>query len=291
MFLKKTVCSLVLGSMFLFAGDKPLTEDYLKSYKNTVGNPSEFYMYNENYPLFSELSLAMYHDIKDLVKKYEDGLNIWYMYMYDYYTYSKFKDDEFEFNDIKNKAKTEFLSKIDEMYNKYKTKEIKIRVNTEFDKFDFEKERFKLNLPNNNSYYSFEDMRYSWETYDQKYRFNNYKYSYNYDTMFLPTYSVNLFFNNTNSNIEYLPMKKDLAKEFVKQRKDSNGDVNRNLTAVITFTSDKYKIKSEENFFWNLKDCKVGEDFKCDAISYDIISKIKYIEIYDKDKLLHTINY
>ncbi len=220
-----------------------------------------------------ELYLASLNNVSGEIKSYGDSAVIWYLDKYKNKELQKYINDEFELDDLKIRTKKEFFEKIKEMNTKYMSKEFTLNARTTFDDYNFQGQYFPLKMAGKDSYYSFSGGAV------------------------IPYSGMKVFFENTNIEIEKLPMIKDKAKKFVKSKKDSYGNVNRELTAKYTL---KIKLLDPNTQYYNytrIKDCIIikGSSNKytnnCDTKNLRVIVTIIKADIYDGNKLLHTIKY
>lgn len=180
-------------------------------------------------------------------------------------SFMKVKDDEFEVEDFKNKAYTDIINKINNVEN-FIGKESSFLLNVEFGEFNFDSNSFPISLLNKNSYVTFNGKSFLG--------------------------SIELSFNNTNSENAYLEMEKLKAKEFIKSRKNTYGTVNRKLHAKYYFTIikiDEYKIDRilrQTNF-----DKWTGSRISKIDSYLKVVGHINKIELLDNNKLLKTFTF
>jgi hypothetical protein len=187
----------------------------------------------------------------------------WFLYRGKNPTYRKVRNDEFELDGAIEEAYTEFISKINSTES-FVGKTSELRLGSEFGKYNFKKKEFPITVMSKNSYVSFGGADIIIESYSSQ--------------------GAKLSFDNVNNAHSVLPMVKADAKQFMKSRKNSRGNVDRSLTARYSYviksvkTPVDYIEKCKENF----RNCQAQREVK-------IVGHITKLEILGKEgKVLYT---
>jgi len=166
--------------------------------------------------------------------------------------YKKYRNDEFEWQDQKQKIKKEIEQLV---LSTSTTGNYVMATGIEFGNYDFEKLGFNVSI-GEGTYFPF---------------YASGRYNSN-----LPQISL-VFVDFTKYN--FFPVAKDKANEFLKSRKDSYGNVDRKITLLIHYTivpasSDDFK--------------KIVPIFSSGQ-NYVLVGKISKIDVYNKTTLLSEL--
>ena len=162
--------------------------------------------------------------VKSKIDLYDpDEFGLWVLEN-DYRTkYQKVRNDEFELDDAKKWAFEKFKKKLS-MIKSIDPKAIyHLYLKVRFGKYDFKNGRFPVEALTENSY-----MQYA----GKGKIVNRYAES-------------KLFFDNANSDVNYIAMDKQKAKHFLQTRKNRWGDVDRSLVAHYIYKINSYEEEKE----------------------------------------------
>ena len=199
---------------------------------------------------------------EELINNYAD------IYHHDEYT--KSKDDEFIWHDLKAQYKKELNEKIANV-----KKDLTVRVKWTLGDYDFAKENFKVDFSDGLkstkamlpfAYNEFEGSDLNLQILEKKYRFLTQSVTITVPSRWGPK---PLTF--------YLPMEKSKAQEFLNNRKDENGKTDKSVLCVIHYKAQDYY---HEDLFESLN-----------GRSYDILGTFYKIDVYDNEddmNLLYT---
>jgi len=184
--------------------------------------------------------------------------------------YKQVKDDEFELDASIDESYLEFIEEI-KGHQHYIGETSTLVVGSKFEKYDFKKQLFPIDIMSKNSSVEFSG-----------------------NGTILPkanTYGagnlLKLVFDNTNSKYANLPMEKTRAREFIKNSKDKNGRVYRNLKTKYTFIIKKVLTPTS-----NIESC--NEKFeRCKTLGDVVLTgHITKLEIIGSGNVvLHTYDY
>jgi|GEM_PF-4447505 len=187
----------------------------------------------------------------------------WYLYQAQYAKYKIVREDEFELDGAIEQAYTDLVTRV-QSAETFIGKKSELRLGSEFSKYDFKKEQFPISLMSKNSYVSFGG-----------------------DSL-VTSYSregISLSFDNVNEAYAVLPMKKVDAKVFMKSRKDSRGNVNRDLTAKYSYIIKSIHTPTDNS----IEKCQVNFNNCDDLHEIKMVGHITKLEILDENgKVLHT---
>ena len=148
----------------------------------------------------------------------EDALALWTL-QHDYPNkYQNTRNDEFEFDDAKKWALSQFKTKLNKVKKFDENQLFTFNLHASMESYDFKENIFPVNAIASDSYVNIQ---------------GNYR---------LASQGA-LVFSNATSDINHIPMPKEKAKEFIKSRK-RYGNIDRRLTASYIFTIKEYKEKS-----------------------------------------------
>lgn len=167
-----------------------------------------------------------------------------YSYRFDNEVFERYHQDEFEFVDILEKT----VNKMSDEIAEFKKDDV-FRTNAthKFGKYDFEKEAFEI--------------RFEAESLTVLKK----KYGAGALSKGLKTHEVNIAFNN-KSEIKYFQLNKDVARAFIKERKNKySGKVDRTIYLRINYTLTGLIVERKE---------KHGPVKKC------LEAEIKSVEVY-----------
>jgi hypothetical protein len=177
-----------------------------------------------------------------------DALAEWSLETYYPDKYLKTKDDEFEFDSAKQWALKALKKRISMIQLPSKRDLFHTNLNSKFGKYDFKNERFPVKGMTKESYLNYHGTGEVVSSYN----------------------SSRLTFENADQNRNFLYMKKDQARRFLKKR-NFNGYINREIIIRYTYTLESVK---ENNEF------KPGHS----QMTLNFIGKIKSMDIVDKKK-------
>lgn len=182
----------------------------------------------------------------------------WYLLKTDRKHYLKVRNDEFEIDDAISSSYTKFQTKVNK--ESFVGKTAVLRLGIKFSKYDFKKKLFPISAMTKDSYVSFDGGP------------------------IVTSDGLRISFDNINDSHSFLPMAKSDAKEFIKARKDSRGNVDKRLTLRYT-----YVIKSIESPVKPINTCEQRDRSCWQLDKIKLIGHITKLEILDKDnKVLHT---
>jgi len=163
--------------------------------------------------------------------------------------YRKIRHDEFEFNDAKEWAFNNFKKKLSKVKPFTKNTEFHLFLRSKFNKYDFKSKTFPIEALSEGTY-----MSYSGKN-DLVNYYNNSK----------------LVFENATDAVNFLSMKKDEAKKFIKLRKNKYGNINRNLVA---------------HYIYTITDFEEVDEFKPNGrkMTIKFTGKLKSVEFMDKKR-------
>lgn len=195
-----------------------------------------------------------------------------YLYTFDYKKYEEVREDEFLLDDAITESYPKFIEKIKSSESFINKKGV-LRLGASFKKYDFKNESFPMDIMEKNSYITFGGGKIV--------RISN-----------LYNKPLTLSFDNIDAKSAFLNMKKADAKNFVKNRKDKDGNVDRQLTAKYTYILKSYT--SASNAVEIINNCQ--ENFKRCNFRYlngiKLVGHITKIEILGKDnKVLQVHDY
>lgn len=277
--------TLLFGELININNQEVRNEILLAGFKNNLTSNSEYFDTNSIHHV-SKKHLTQYSDYKlKLKENYEDNVLNWYMHGYDRNNTLKKINDEFEWEDFRNKSKIEMTKKVDDLNNKYIGSTFVLNTLAEFSDYDFKNELFPLSLVKENTFF----------TVGKNYKLDN-------DNPNVISGETFIYFSNVNGSKHILPMIKENAKSFVKNRKDSSGNVDRKLFVRYYLIMKDIRLDRGGENRINVPVDIFTECYREDKYKYidfyytrhsSIISDISKIEVYDKDRktLLHTINY
>jgi len=188
--------------------------------------------------------------VKEKIDTYDTvALGLWYLKKSYRSKWSRVQNDEFELDDAKNWAFKQLVKKLDRVTPIDKNAEYDLYLNVKFTKYDFKSEGFPVEALSVNSYMS-----------------------YSGKDEFVTRYADSkLYFENIDESINFIPMKKEDAKNFVKSRKGKYGGVDRSIVAHYV-----YKITSY------VEDREFTSDGSTMTIKFT--AKLKSVEFMDKNK-------
>lgn len=209
---------------------------------------------NEMKILDSEGAFYIYMNLSGT--KMTEDLYVDYVKVAENAIYTKYKDDEFEWQDKLAEQKKLCDERIDAAdVDSVYTMSTKI----EFGDYDFQNEGYKVTI-GDGTYFPFDSIqntKHSWESLSFKSPFKK---------------QIALKLNNF-SKYNFFAMPKDTAKAFLQGRKDRYGDVNRKVMAVV-----KFEIES-----FNSNDYKNWEKLAKSNDYLPLLGAIQAVEIYDTD--------
>jgi len=162
--------------------------------------------------------------------------------------WSEIKYNEFELHKAISQAYKQFLTLIDEYYQKYINKNATLYLRINFGKYDFSQKAFPLELMDKNSYVRLEGRKIG---------------------------TVKLVFDNTEEFDKYLKMPPSKAEQFLEKRKNPYwGGYDRSLIAIYRFTIKEIKTPIDD-----INECSLYDTW-C-AIQGKVVGHINSIDIYD----------
>ena len=188
--------------------------------------------------------------VKEKIDTYDTvALGLWYLKRNYNSKWRRVQNDEFELDDAKNWAFKQLIKKLDRVKPINKSAEYNLYLNIKFTKYDFKSEHFPVEALSVDSYMSYSAKG----EFVQKYA------------------NSKLYFENIDESINFIPMKKGDAKNFIKSRKGKYGDIDRSIVAHYV-----YKIISFEE----------DREFKSDGspMTIKFTARLKSIEFMDKSK-------
>ncbi len=188
--------------------------------------------------------------VKKNLDTYDDNsLGLWYLKKKYYDKWERVRDDEFELDDAKVWAFQQLKKKLNRLAPFKKGTEYSLYLSVKTGKYDFKTKSFPVrDALSANSY-----MRYSGKGF------------------FVDRWdSSALLFENASDSVNFIPMKKAAAKEFIKSHKDDYGNIDRDILAHYVFIITSF---SED------------EEFKSDGTPMTIkfMGKLKSVEFMDKN--------
>jgi hypothetical protein len=207
--------------------------------------------------IVDEIGIAgIYPNMKLLDK---DAASIWFLRENYPAKWEKVKNDEFELHDAMDNAFNVLKSLIKEKYNDFINQKGVVNVLIGFDKYNFHDKYFPLETMTKDSYLTFGGDKFISSLY--------------------------LYFDNTGDKEKKLYMQPKTAKTFLENKKDSWGNINRNVIAKYYFIIKK--INTDVNSI-NQNSVDNYEDI----IHTKVIGHIYKIEIIDPktNKVLVTFN-
>lgn len=181
-------------------------------------------------------------------------LTTWYLCRTNYREYKKFKDNEFEFDGVLDKYSGILNNKIEEKSNFYKSKIFTVKMKTAFQKYNFEKSLFPVELLTEGGYLKLYGDRL--------------------------IHHHKLSFINTDKSKNIMRMKKDKARKFLKEKRSKR----RLLIAKYYFTI----IDIDADINRTLE----GRSMCSDPVFSKVKAEIQKVDIMDeKGRLLDTITY
>lgn len=209
-----------------------------------------------------QLGLAGLKESLASVDKREAGR--YYLYHGQSDKYEKVKEDEFELDGAIDEAYQELVEKVNSNQSFIGQTSV-LRLSAKIGKYDFKTEKFPVNAMTKDSYISYD---------------GNYKLVSSSSTKHLQ-----LSFDNIKSEDAFISMPKAEAKEFVKNSKDRNGNVNRKITAVYTYTIKSITSKIADCNRHDIRWCALVDNPK-------VIGHVTKLEFFDtKNNLLQTYTY
>jgi hypothetical protein len=194
----------------------------------------------------------------------EDAAGRWYLKNVLYKKYNQVRNDEFELNDAISSAYSEFINKIDSSKS-ILGETTSLASRSTFLKYNFKEGYFPIKeIINDKTYFTV----------------------YGHDVIGNGSYNLKVFFDNTNPEHARLSLKKNIAKAFLKSRKDRWGRVNKRIILKYYFTIKEIKPTYSPK---NINSC--DENFNdCDILKGEIIGHITKLEIIDptNNKVLQT---
>lgn len=217
-------------------------------------------VFSEKYDLADPLLVEQFgaNIVKEKLDTYDkDSLGLWYLKKKYNEKLRKVQQDEFEFDDAKSWAFEQLKKKLAKIKSVDKSADYHLNLKIQFGKYDFNSEFFPIEALMEDAY-----MQYAGKgEFVAGYR------------------NSKLLFEKFNDGINILPMKKEEAKAFIKKRKNSNGYINRELTAHYVYT---------------ISDVKEDIEFTSSGspMTIKFIGKLKSVEFMDKKgkKVLRSIN-
>jgi len=220
-----------------------------------------------------ELGYRAFSKDIDKLNTMKDNVGLWYLYHTNRKEWKRVHQDEFELEDAKEKAFNKFIAKNKD--NKYINDTGSILLGSKFGKYDFKKQQFPIQGMDKRSYLTFEGSKYINHTWTKE----------------KGVESIQLLFNNINDSYNFLPMSKSEAKEFIKSRKNSGGNVTRDLTIKYYYT---LKEINNKDILSSFKYCKIQNEHGCYVLSSNntkvsVVGQVNKMEIMDnKGNILHT---
>lgn len=197
--------------------------------------------------------------VKEKLDTYDSvALGLWYLKTNYRSKWNRVSNDEFELDDAKVWAFKQFKKKLDKVQPINKGAEYHLHLSAKFGKYDFKLKRFPVEALVEGTYMS----------YSGKGEFVSH-YS-----------SSKLEFENASISYNYIPMSKDEAKKFIKNRKSNGGHVNRNIVAHYVYTITSY---AEDNEFTS----------DGNEMTLKFMGKLKSVEFMDKKRknVLHSVDF
>lgn len=195
--------------------------------------------------------------VKEKLDTYDsDALGLWYLKRNYRSKWTKVREDEFELNDAKVWAFNQLKKKLSKVKPVNKNGDYHMYINVKFGKYDFKSNSFPVEALTANSY-----MTYAGKG------------------EFVDSYlSSKLVFENAEESVNFIPMKKEDAKKFIKLRKGKYGDINRNIVA---------------HYIYKITNFSESKEFTSDGSPMRIkfTGRLKSVEFMDKKRknILHKV--
>jgi hypothetical protein len=197
--------------------------------------------------------------VKEKIDTYDTiALGLWYLKNNYNSKWRRVQNDEFELEDAKQWAFKQLVKKLDRAKPIDKNAEYDLYLNIKFTKYDFKLERFPVEALSADSYMS-----------------------YSAKGEFVQRYANSkLSFENIDESINFIPMKKEEAKNFIKSKKSKYGDIDRSIVA---------------HYVYIITNFEEGKEFTSDGIPMTInfTAKLKSLEFMDKNRktIFQKINF
>jgi len=197
--------------------------------------------------------------IKNKLNSYDSvALGVWYLQNNYSSKWNRVRNDEFERDEAVTWAYEQWKTKLMKSIPIEKKSEYHLYLNSKFTKYDFKREVFPIQALSENSYMSYAGKG----EYVQHYS------------------SSKLSFENADEKINFVPMKKSQAKEFINSRKDRYGNIDRALTSHYTYIITRFV---EDNEFTS----------NGSPMTIKFTAKLKSVEFMDKNRkhILHKVDF